>query len=73
MPTIESLISIEQVAKLTGMSVRWVFDAISKELIGPRPVRLGGRQRFRASDIDKWLKAGCPDRQTWDKGVADAC
>ena len=72
MPTIESLISIEQVAKLTGMSTRWVFDAIAKELIGPRPVRLGGRQRFMASEINKWLKAGCPDRRTWEQGVDDA-
>lgn len=32
----------------------------------PRPVRIGGCLRWRASDIDAWISMGCPDRETFE-------
>ena len=32
----------------------------------PEPVRLGGRVLWRVSDIDEWMRLGCPDRKRFD-------
>jgi predicted DNA-binding transcriptional regulator AlpA len=31
----------------------------------PRPVRLGGRPRWRRAEIEAWVLAGCPARTRW--------
>jgi predicted DNA-binding transcriptional regulator AlpA len=32
----------------------------------PKPVNIGGSVRWRASDIEKWIDWGCPDRKTFE-------
>lgn len=60
-----------QLAEVLGLSVRTVrrLDALGKL---PRPVRIGGAVRWRREEIDQWLGAGCPDRQTWESQVGKA-
>lgn len=61
MPTIESLLTIPQAAKLTGVSVRTFYSLLAREA-APEIVRVGRSVRVRASDMDLWLKLGCCSR-----------
>lgn len=65
MPTIESLISVSQVARLTSLSERTIWRMIGEGRT-PETVRVGRAVRFRASEVDIWIKSGCPDRQTFE-------
>jgi predicted DNA-binding transcriptional regulator AlpA len=51
-------------AMLSG-SVRWIRtqDAAGKL---PRPIRVAGRVLWLREEIESWLKAGAPDRATWE-------
>ena len=33
----------------------------------PAPIRLGGAVKWLKSEIDAWLEAGAPDRETWER------
>jgi predicted DNA-binding transcriptional regulator AlpA len=33
----------------------------------PAPVKIGGALRWLKSEIDAWLEAGAPDRETWER------
>jgi predicted DNA-binding transcriptional regulator AlpA len=52
------------VAAMLSGSVRWVrtLDAAGKL---PAPVRCAGRVLWIRSEIEAWLNAGAPDRETW--------
>ena len=63
MPTLESLLSIAQVARLVGVSQRTLRRMIAEDRT-PQPVRIGRAIRMRASEVDLWIKLGCPDRRT---------
>ena len=54
-----------QLGRLLGLSMRTIRRLDSSGRI-PRPVRIGGAVRWRASEIAEWLSAGCPDRQAWE-------
>ena len=59
------LLKIEQVAERLALSpsgVRKMRDADRM----PAPVRLGRAIRFRASEIEAWVAAGCPCRDKWE-------
>ena len=66
MPTIESLLTIPQAAKLTGISPRTFWKLISEKR-APAVVRIGRAVRVRASDIDLWLKLGCPEQEKFER------
>jgi predicted DNA-binding transcriptional regulator AlpA len=34
----------------------------------PRPMKLGRCRVWYLAEIRAWLRAGCPDRQTWEAG-----
>ena len=65
MPTIESLLDVAHVARLTGLSPRTIWKMLEDGRT-PKPVRIGRAVRFRASDIDFWIKAGCPSRKDFE-------
>ena len=58
MPVIESLIGVRDLAKLLGLSQRSVWKLLS---VGrcPPALRIGRSVRFRASECDRWIRAGC--------------
>ena len=43
-------------------SVR-TWDAAGKL---PAPVRIGGKVLWPVAEINDWIRAGCPDRETWE-------
>ena len=32
----------------------------------PKPVRIGGKVLWPVAEINDWIRAGCPDRETWE-------
>ncbi len=62
MPVIESLLKIPEVAKLAGISPRMVWKLIAMGRT-PEMVSIGRARRMRASDVDLWIKLGCPSRE----------
>lgn len=32
----------------------------------PKPLRLGGKVLWNVAEIEAWIEAGCPDRETWE-------
>ena len=65
------MIDAKGLAAMLSLSKRQVFRLNSCGKI-PAPVRIGGAVRRPAEEISVWLKAGAPDRKTWNarKGVA---
>jgi predicted DNA-binding transcriptional regulator AlpA len=53
------LLTVEEVAALLTISVRSVWRMQSAHKI-PKPVRLAGSVRWRLSEIQDWVDAGCP-------------
>ena len=59
-------VDAKQLSELLSLSVRTIrtMDAAGKL---PKPVRLNGRSvRWIMAEINDWLRAGTPDRQTWE-------
>lgn len=54
-----------QVAVMLGVSVRQVWRLHNTGRL-PRPVRLGNCVRWRRAEIEAFVKAGCPTRETWE-------
>ena len=48
-----------------SLSKRQIFRLNSSGRI-PAPIRIGGSVRWAESTIAQWLKAGAPDRKTWE-------
>jgi predicted DNA-binding transcriptional regulator AlpA len=36
----------------------------------PRPIRIGRLKKWSPSEIDSWIAAGAPDRETWERDRA---
>jgi predicted DNA-binding transcriptional regulator AlpA len=58
------LLRAKAAALLCDMSLRtWrTWDVAGKI---PQPIRIGRSLRWRASELQAWIAAGCPDRSTW--------
>ena len=54
MPTLERLLTVNQSARLTGVSA-WKFRQLINEEQTPEVIRIGRSVRLRASDMDRWL------------------
>ena len=57
---IAALLDVQGVAELLDCSARHVYRLADAGRM-PRPVRLGALVRWRRTDLDNWLAAGCPD------------
>jgi excisionase family DNA binding protein len=49
----DKLLTVKEVAEYLGVSVRQVYRLIEKKLPS---LRVGKYHRFKASDIDSWIK-----------------
>lgn len=60
----------KELAAMLGISLRQVWRLNSAELL-PRPIYLGGSCKWLRKEIEAFLEAGCPDRESWEarKGV----
>jgi predicted DNA-binding transcriptional regulator AlpA len=54
------LLRAAEFGALIGTSERWIWDKHNAGNL-PRPVRIGRLVRWRRSDIEAWIEAGCPD------------
>lgn len=54
-----ALLSVDDVAALLAVSTRTIRRMADGGQM-PRPVKLGSLVRWRRSDVDEWLAAGCP-------------
>jgi len=64
--TPEHLLKADEVGKMLNLSTRQVYR-LEKEGKMPVAVHLLRSVRWLESEINAWLKAGTPDRQTWEK------
>ena len=57
-------ISAAKLARRLGVSLRHLrrLDSAGKL---PKPIRLGRSVRWSVQEIKSWIKAGAPDRSTW--------
>ena len=62
------LLTAGDLAKRLRISIRQVRKLHSKALV-PAPVKLGRSMRWRGSEVGKWIEAGCPSREEWEKRV----
>ena len=60
------LLSASELGALLGVNKSTVWSWHSSGKI-PLPVRIGGTTRWRAEEIQGWVKAGCPARQRWQQ------
>jgi len=59
------LLTAQAVGKMLSLSRRQIFRLNSCGKI-PAPIRIGGAVRWAESTIAQWLKAGAPDRKTFE-------
>jgi excisionase family DNA binding protein len=71
MPVIESLLRVTEASKLTGVSTRTFWKLIASGR-APEVVRIGRAVRIRASDLDQWIKLGCPSRDVLEAAKGGA-
>ena len=58
------LLDVHAVARLLGVSVRTIHRLKATGEM-PAPGRLGGRVLWRRDELDAWVKADRPNRETW--------
>ncbi len=65
-PSDEQFLTVKHLASKLSMSIRtvWRLDASGKL---PKSIRIGNSVRWRRSEIEVWMRAGCPDRDTWEQ------
>jgi prophage regulatory protein len=59
-------VDANRLAELLGLSIRTIRRLDSSGKL-PRPLRIGGAVRWRISEVNQWVDAGCPDRAEWDR------
>lgn len=59
------LFDAQTLGQRLSLSKRQIFRLKSCGKI-PAPVKIGGSVRWIESEIDQWIQAGAPDRETWE-------
>lgn len=59
------LLSAKQLGEMLTLSKRQIHRLNSCGKI-PAHIKIGAAVRWHAEEIAEWLKAGAPDRKTWD-------
>ncbi len=63
--------SVKAAAQRLDVSERWIWKALaSGRMI--RPKRLGRAVRFDLTELDRWIDAGCPALEAWERAKAAA-
>ena len=69
------LLSAKMLAKnVLSVPPRAIEKLLSDGML-PKPLSIGGHQRWLSSEISAWLAAGVPDLETWVymKAAAEGC
>ena len=59
------LLSAKTLGQMLSLSKRQIFRLNSCGKL-PAPIRIGGSVRWDESEIVEFIKAGAPNRQTWE-------
>ena len=62
----EQLLTAKDAASMCRLSKRSWFRLSSSGKV-PAPVRIGGSVRWKRSDLELFIKLGCPDRNTFEE------
>lgn len=65
--TAPALMTSAELAAELQISERTVRRLEITGKIGPRPIKVGRACRYQRSDARRWIEAGCPDRETWQR------
>ena len=65
------LLTVKDVAARLRISPRQVWKLLASGRI-PEPVRISKSVRFRATDIDEWVRLGCVSRERFEAEKARA-
>ena len=57
--TAAALLAVEAVAELLSCSARHVYRLADAGRM-PRPLKLGGANRWRRDELKRWIDDGCP-------------
>jgi len=68
-PIAPLLVTAEEAARLCGVSRATWFKMRAADRV-PAPVRLGGSVRWRTDDLRRWVDAGCPSRESFERNTA---
>jgi predicted DNA-binding transcriptional regulator AlpA len=60
------LIDIKELCRKLGRSKASIERDIELGRI-PAPLRLGNSRKWRLAEINAWVEAGMPDRETWER------
>lgn len=63
-PILSELMDIQAVAALLGGCSARHIRRMSDSGHMPRPIKLGYLIRWRRADLEAWIAAGCPTKQT---------
>lgn len=68
----EKLLTAKALGQMLSLSKRQIFRLNGSGKL-PAPIRIGGSIRWAESTIAAWLKAGAPDRKTFEamQGVSN--
>ncbi|MHC5000775.1 MAG: helix-turn-helix transcriptional regulator [Planctomycetota bacterium] len=58
-------LNAKQAAAMLNVSVRQLWRLNSTGRL-PRPIRLGHCVRWRRAELEAFIQAGAPDRETWE-------
>jgi excisionase family DNA binding protein len=58
------LLSVGDLAQVLGTSTRTIWRLLEQGKL-PAPTRLGARLRWRAREVQDWIKSGMPDAASW--------
>ncbi len=61
----ETLLTAQSLGKMLSLSKRQIFRLNSCGKL-PKALRIGGSVRWMESTVAQWLKAGAPDRKTFE-------
>jgi len=59
------LLSAEETAALLGIGERFLWGMHDTGELGPLPISLGRRKLWSRFELEDWVKARCPRRETW--------
>lgn len=61
------LIRNKEVWAMLGISRSEFYKKLSSGGIGPKPVETLGDPLWSAEEMIAWVRAGCPNRETWQR------
>ena len=65
------LLTVKDIASRLSVSQRQVWKLNASGRL-PEAVHVASSIRWRAADIDEWIRLGCPDRKSFERQVKRA-